>query len=54
MKTKTQFVCSQCAAIFKQWAGQCTQCGAWNSISEEGVVPAIVTHAVGNGRINVR
>ncbi|KTD73946.1 DNA repair protein RadA [Legionella tucsonensis] len=37
MKTKTQFVCSQCAAIFKQWAGQCTHCGAWNSIEEEGM-----------------
>lgn len=37
MKTKTQFVCSQCAAIFKQWAGQCTHCGAWNSIAEEGM-----------------
>lgn len=37
MKTKNQFVCSQCAAIFKQWAGQCTQCGAWNSIAEEGI-----------------
>ncbi|MDR3503753.1 MAG: DNA repair protein RadA [Legionella sp.] len=40
MKTKTQFVCTQCAAVFKQWAGQCTQCGAWNSVVEEGIVPA--------------
>ena len=40
MKTKTQFVCGQCAAVFKQWAGQCVQCGAWNSIAEEGVIPA--------------
>jgi DNA repair protein RadA/Sms len=40
MKTKTQFVCSQCAAVFKQWAGQCTHCGTWNTIVEEGVVPA--------------
>ncbi len=39
MKTKTQFVCNQCAAVFSQWAGQCTQCGVWNSISEEGVAP---------------
>lgn len=39
MKVKTQFVCNQCAAIFKQWAGQCTQCGAWNSIVEEGIMP---------------
>lgn len=37
MKTKTQFVCNQCGAIFKQWAGQCTQCNAWNAIAEEGV-----------------
>ncbi|KTD31980.1 DNA repair protein RadA [Legionella maceachernii] len=35
MKTKTQFVCNQCAAVFSQWAGQCNQCGGWNSISEE-------------------
>jgi DNA repair protein RadA/Sms len=39
MKVKTQFVCNQCAATFSQWAGQCVQCGAWNSIAEEGVVP---------------
>jgi DNA repair protein RadA/Sms len=38
MKTKTQFVCNQCAATFKQWAGHCVQCGSWNSILEEGVV----------------
>ncbi|KTC89397.1 DNA repair protein RadA [Fluoribacter dumoffii] len=37
MKTKTQFVCSQCGAVFKQWAGQCTHCSAWNSIAEEGL-----------------
>lgn len=36
-KVKMQFVCNQCAAVSKQWAGQCTQCGCWNSISEEGV-----------------
>lgn len=35
MKTKTKYVCSQCAAVFSQWAGQCTQCGGWNSIIEE-------------------
>ncbi len=38
MKIKTQFICNQCAAVFKQWAGQCTQCGCWNSIAEEGVI----------------
>ncbi|KTC65497.1 DNA repair protein RadA (plasmid) [Legionella adelaidensis] len=37
MKVKTNFVCSACGAVFSQWAGQCTQCGAWNAISEESV-----------------
>ncbi|NCT56417.1 MAG: DNA repair protein RadA [Legionella sp.] len=36
MKVKTRFVCGECAAIFSQWAGQCTQCGAWNAVTEEG------------------
>ena len=35
MKVKTCFTCSQCAAVFSQWSGLCTQCGAWNSIIEE-------------------
>ncbi|MDP1601876.1 MAG: DNA repair protein RadA [Legionella sp.] len=37
MKVKTRYVCSQCAAVFTQWAGHCSQCGAWNSVNEEGV-----------------
>lgn len=40
MKTKLGFICSQCAAVFAQWAGQCTQCGAWNAIHEERVSSA--------------
>ncbi len=35
MKVKTCFVCSQCASSFSQWSGLCTQCGAWNTITEE-------------------
>lgn len=40
MKSKIRFICNQCAAVFSQWAGQCTQCGVWNSVSEENVVAA--------------
>lgn len=35
MKVKICFTCSQCAAVFSQWSGMCTQCGAWNTIFEE-------------------
>lgn len=37
MKTKLRFICNQCAAVFSQWAGQCTQCGAWNAVNEESI-----------------
>ncbi|MDF1677613.1 MAG: DNA repair protein RadA [Legionellaceae bacterium] len=40
MKVKTRYVCSQCAAVFSQWSGQCLQCGAWNAISEEDAMPS--------------
>ncbi len=35
MKVKTCFTCSQCASVFSQWSGLCTNCGAWNTIIEE-------------------
>jgi len=32
---KTLFVCQGCGAEFRKWMGQCPDCGAWNSISEQ-------------------
>ena len=32
---RKQFVCQQCAATSPQWAGQCPECGAWNSMAEQ-------------------
>src|SRR5947209_4268351 len=34
VKAKTLYVCTQCAAQSPQWAGQCTDCNAWNSFTE--------------------
>jgi DNA repair protein RadA/Sms len=48
IKTKTRFICNQCAAVFSQWAGQCTHCSAWNSISEESVIATGKAMRVGN------
>ena len=33
-KPKSAYVCSECGADYPGWAGQCNQCGAWNSIKE--------------------
>lgn len=32
---KTVFVCNSCGGQFPKWLGRCSECGAWNSLSEE-------------------
>ncbi len=41
-KATTAFVCSECGADFGKWQGQCSECGAWNTISEIVVSPRAV------------
>jgi len=38
-KNKSAFVCNECGADFTKWQGQCTECGAWNSLSEVRLGP---------------
>ena len=33
-KAKTAYVCAECGAEHSKWQGQCTECGAWNTMSE--------------------
>jgi DNA repair protein RadA/Sms len=33
-KTKTQYICQDCGAASSKWAGQCADCGAWNTLVE--------------------
>ena len=34
---KTEFVCQHCDFRYPKWAGQCSECGTWNSLSEISV-----------------
>ncbi|MBI4693335.1 MAG: DNA repair protein RadA [Gammaproteobacteria bacterium] len=34
MKTKRQYQCEQCGAAQSKWAGQCPDCGQWNTLVE--------------------
>lgn len=34
-KSKSQFACNQCGAVFPKWNGQCADCGEWNSLVEQ-------------------
>ena len=33
-KEKTQFQCNACGVLHSKWTGQCTDCGAWNTLQE--------------------
>jgi len=34
VKTKVEFVCRECGSSHHQWAGQCLDCKAWNTLEE--------------------
>jgi len=34
-KTRTSFVCSDCGSVASRWTGQCGDCKAWNTMSEQ-------------------
>ncbi len=40
-KSKTLFVCSQCAYESAKWYGQCPSCGEWNTMEETVLTPAV-------------
>jgi DNA repair protein RadA/Sms len=35
VKTRTQFVCQSCGAVFPKWIGKCDNCGEWNTLVEQ-------------------
>ena len=39
MKVKTVFYCTQCGNETPKWQGQCSACGAWNTIVEQPSAP---------------
>ena len=38
MAKELNFVCTECAGLFTKWVGQCTDCGAWNTIEKQAAV----------------
>ena len=49
-KTKTAFVCNDCGGDYSKWQGQCTECGAWNTIKEIRLAAA-TTSSRGGGSV---
>lgn len=46
-KQTTKFVCNNCGAQYSSWAGRCSQCGEWNTITEEVQITAVVGTGLG-------
>jgi len=38
-KNKVAYVCNECGADYSKWQGQCSECGAWNAMSEVKLAP---------------
>jgi DNA repair protein RadA/Sms len=37
VKSKSQFICQNCAAVYGKWTGKCENCGEWNTLLEQAV-----------------
>lgn len=40
MRKKTVYSCSECGCQSPKWMGKCPDCGAWNSMAEEQLIPS--------------
>jgi len=40
MRARTLFVCQSCGAEHRKWIGQCPDCQAWNTITEQRIEPS--------------
>lgn len=50
-KSKSSYICQQCGTNFGKWAGQCSECGSWNSLVEAPTV-AMPHHKSTNKKTN--
>lgn len=57
-KSQKKFVCQQCGEAYTKWTGKCENCGGWNTLVEQEVVPtgssAIARSATHGKRLNAQ
>lgn len=54
VKSKTQFICQNCGAVYTKWTGKCENCGEWNSLVEQAPVSSgksAVARGASSGRV---
>jgi DNA repair protein RadA/Sms len=40
-RSQPRYVCQECGAEYRKWAGRCDACGAWNSMTEESAAAPV-------------
>ena len=50
MKSRSQFVCHQCGAVYAKWVGQCSNCSSWNSLVEQIESSSVGKSAISKGQ----
>lgn len=48
-KPTTEWVCTECSAVFTKWAGKCTNCGQFNKLEERNIVAVASPASSGGG-----
>ncbi|BAU72512.1 DNA repair protein RadA [Metapseudomonas furukawaii] len=48
-KAKRMYGCTECGSTFPKWAGQCADCGAWNTLVETVLEGAAASSSNGRG-----
>ncbi len=38
-KQRTSYICSECGHVYPKWVGRCTECGEWNTVTEQEETP---------------
>ena len=54
VKSKSVFVCQNCAASYPKWSGRCENCGEWNSLVEQAPASqgkSVVARSSASGRV---
>ena len=46
-KQKVSYICNECGHVYPKWVGRCTECGEWNTITDQVELPRA---AVKSGR----
>lgn len=38
-KQRASYICNECGHVYPKWVGRCTECGEWNTVSEQVELP---------------